>query len=96
MIIPDPADGKQRFLFQNVNIIAIGGSAAPQAGETTTPVNPGSNLITFAVPPLAAEKLVLAGGNAYLTLVAPDNEPIQVPAVGPEELFDGGLTPYDQ
>lgn len=95
MIIPDPRDGKQRFLFQNVNIIAIGGVAAPTAGETATPTNPGSNLITFAVPPLAAEKLVLAGGNAYLTLVAPDNEPVSVPPVGPAELFSGGLTPYE-
>ena len=95
MIIPDPRDGKQRFLFQNVNIIAIGGVAAPQAGETVAAANPGSNLITFAVPPLAAEKLVVAGASAYLTLVAPDNQPVSVPSVGPNELFTGGLTPYE-
>lgn len=98
MIIPDPENGKQRFLFQNVNILAIGTSAAPQAGETNQ-VAPGTGagMITFAVPPLAAEKLVVAGATAYLTLVAPDNEPVNVPAVGPEDLFSGGgLTPYDQ
>jgi pilus assembly protein CpaB len=99
MIIADPANGKQRFLFQNVNILAIGTSAAPQAGETNTTVAPGTGagLITFAVPPLAAEKLVVAGASAYLTLVAPDNAPQDVRPIGPTDLFTGGgLTPYDQ
>ncbi len=85
-------DGSQRFLFQNVNILAIGGSAAPQAGETQAAVNPGSNLITFAVPPEAAAKIV-AAGSLYLTLVPPDNQPIPIPPVSPGNLFSGGLTP---
>ena len=84
--------GSQRFLFQNVNILAIGTSAAPQAGETAAAVNPGSNLITFAVPPLAAAKIV-AAGSIYLTLVPPDNQPVEVPPVNPGNLFTGGLTP---
>ena len=95
MIVADPKDGRQRFLFQNVNIIAIGGAAAPQPGETQAVTNPGSGLLTFAVPPVAAEKLALAGASAYLTLVPPDNQPVQIPAVGPNELFSGGLTPYE-
>lgn len=95
MIIADPKDGRQRYLFQNVNIIAIGSNAAPQPGEAAQAVNPGSGLITFAVPPLAAEKLVIAGGGAYLTLVPPDNQPVSIPPVGPNDLFSGGLTPYE-
>jgi pilus assembly protein CpaB len=97
MIVADPKDQRQRFLFQNVNILAIGTAAAPQAGETNTvAAGTGAGLITFAVPPLAAEKLVVAGASAYLTLVAPDNAPVDVPPVGPNDLFSGGLTPYDQ
>lgn len=84
--------GSQRFLFQNVNILAIGTSAAPQAGETQAAINPGSNLITFAVPPVAAAKIV-AAGSIYLTLVPPDNQPVEVPPVDPGNLFTGGLTP---
>lgn len=85
-------DGSQRFLFQNVNILAIGTSAAPQAGETQAAVNPGSNLITFAVPPEAAAKIV-AAGSLYLTLVPPDNQPVAIPPVNTGNLFGGGLTP---
>ena len=93
LLVPDPG-GAQRYLFQNVNIIAIGTSAAPQAGESQAAVNPGSNLITFAVPPLAAAKIVAAGTSAiYLTLVPPDNQPVPVPPVDPGSAFTGGLTP---
>ena len=44
-------------LFQNVNVLFIGTTAAPEAGDTAAVTNPGSNLITFAVPPLAAAKI---------------------------------------
>lgn len=90
LLVTDGAS--QRFLFQNVDILAIGTSAAPQAGETEAAVNPGSNLITFAVPPVAAAKIV-AAGTIHLTLVPPDNQPVEVPPVNPGNLFSGGLTP---
>ena len=85
----------ERFLFQNVNVLAIGNTPAPQPGETATTL-PAANsgLITFAVPPLAAEKIALAGASVYLTLVPPDNQPTPVPPVNPGNLFGGPLTPY--
>lgn len=83
--------GDKRFLFQNVPIIAIGSSAAPQAGETAPAVNPGSGLITFAVPPLSAAKLALASTkDMYFTLVPPDNQPVDVPPVNDGNLFAPG------
>ena len=82
----------RRFLFQNVDILAIGATAAPQAGDPAAAVNPGSNLITFAVPPLAAAKIVQAG-SLYLTLVPPDNQAVPVPPVNAGNLFSGELTP---
>jgi pilus assembly protein CpaB len=88
-----------QFLYQNVNILFIGTTAAPQAGETQEVQTAASDLITFAVPPQAAEKIVtatkLGGGTIHLTLVPPDNKPVAVPPVNPGNLFSGGLTPYD-
>jgi pilus assembly protein CpaB len=86
----------QRYLFQNVEIIAIGTTAAPEAGETQPVTNPGSGLITFAVPPAAAPKIAFASqqsGGLYLSLVPPDYQPIDLPAVDANNLFSGGLTP---
>jgi pilus assembly protein CpaB len=87
----------QTFMYQNVNILFIGTTAAPQAGETQPVANPGSSLLTFAVPPEAAEKIVAAGnlpGGIYLTLVPPDNQPVPIPPVGPNNINGGPLTPY--
>jgi pilus assembly protein CpaB len=87
----------QQMLFQNVNILFIGTTAAPQAGETQEVAPATSNLITFAVPPLAAEKIILASktGGIYMALVPPDNQPVPVPPVDQRNLFTGGLTPYE-
>ena len=41
----------EHFFYQNVNVIAIGTTAAPTAGNTGAVTNPGSDLFTFAVPP---------------------------------------------
>jgi pilus assembly protein CpaB len=95
IIVPNgPA---QQMLFQNVEILFIGTTAAPQAGETQAVAPATSNLITFSVPPLAAEKIILATktGGLYLVLVPPDNQPVPVPPVNPGNLFTGGLTPYE-
>jgi pilus assembly protein CpaB len=86
-----------QMLFQNVNILFIGTTAAPEVGETQAVEAATSNLITFAVPPLAAQKIVqaAASGGVYLALVPPDNQPAPVPPVNPGNLFTGGLTPYE-
>lgn len=53
-----------RFLYQNVKVLAIGTSGAtPAVGSTTpsaAPAAAGSGLITFEVPPYAAEKIAFA------------------------------------
>jgi pilus assembly protein CpaB len=88
--------GAQRMLFQNVEIIAIGATAAPQPGETQAVTNPGSGLLTFQVPPEAASRIAYAaqqGGGLYLELVPKDNPPVQVPPINGGNLFSGSLTP---
>jgi pilus assembly protein CpaB len=87
----------ERFLFQNVNVIAVGSTPAPQPGETTatTTAAAGGGLITLAVPPLAAAKIAtVPADQIYLTLVPPDNQPVAVPPVNDANLFTGPLTPY--
>ena len=81
---------------RNVEILAIGTTAAPQPGETAEVTNPGSGLITFHVPQEAASRIVFAaqqGGGLYLTLVPSDNQPVQVPPINGGNLFNGGATP---
>jgi len=87
-----------RMLYQNVDILFIGQAAAPQPGETAAATNPGSSLITFDVPPDAAEKIALAQdkGAIYLTLVPPDNHALGVPTFSePDVIASSDLTPYD-
>lgn len=91
--------GVVNMLFQNVNVLFIGTSAAPEAGETEAVAPATSNLITFAVPPHAAEKIVRATRfddmKITLVLVPPDNQPTPVPPVDDKSILTGGLTPYE-
>lgn len=93
-ILVKAADGSERYLFQNVPIIAIGTTAAPQIGDAAPAVNPGSGLVTFSVTPDAAAKIALASSNdLYLALVPRDNTPGQIPPATPDNLFQGPLVP---
>ena len=93
-------------LYQNVNVIAIGTTAAPKQGDTTAPaaVNTAGTF-TFALPADAAERVLLAAnaGSLSLALVPPDNQPVTIPAVAATAIDNPGavapppgLTPYGQ
>lgn len=93
-------DGTQRTLFENVDVLFIGATPAPETGSTEAVPTPAvdSNLITFAVPQLAAQKIVFAArqdAGIYLTLVPPGNQAAPVPPVNAGNLFGGGPTPYE-
>ncbi len=91
-------DGGERTLFENVTVLYIGATAAPQPGATQAVVNPGSNLITFAVPQAAAVRIVFASHQEHgihLALVPPGNQAGPTPAVNNSNLFSGGPTPYE-
>ena len=99
LMVINPTDGKYNLLYQNAQILFIGNQAAPQPGETQAVANPGSNLITFDVPPVAAAKIAFVSSHSeyslYMTLVPPDNAPADVPAVGAQDLFqpDASIAP---
>jgi pilus assembly protein CpaB len=88
------AAGYARFLYQNVEVLAIGQVAAADPGAAEAPANPGSDLITFMVPPDAAQRIALAGTRLYLTLAPKDYQPVDLRPVTEANLFDtGSLTP---
>ncbi|MBA2608901.1 MAG: Flp pilus assembly protein CpaB [Actinobacteria bacterium] len=90
-------EGAQQTMYQNVQILFIGSTAAPEAGDTQAVANPGSGLLTFAVPQEAAAKIALAAAQPsglYLTLVPPDYKPTEIPGATTGNLLSGSDTPY--
>src|SRR4051812_45423131 len=86
----------QRLLYQNVDILYIGASGAPQPGETQAVTTPSSGVITFAAPVGAAQRIILASqgeGGLYLGLVPRNNKPVSPQSIGHDQLFGGTLTP---
>lgn len=92
-----------RYIFQRVEILAIGERQQIQTGETNTQaLTPQGGTITFMVPNEAAQLLAsIAPGDFYLTLLPEDYEVEPLPALTPSLLsnptpaeLNGCLTPY--
>ena len=94
-----PYDTHPRYLYQAVEILAIGRSPRPIPGETVdaSEVAGQSGLITFSVPPEAVQRII-GVPDIYLSLVHPDYEPRVLPMPDPYEVLPGedptSLTPY--
>jgi Flp pilus assembly protein CpaB len=98
-------DGSEDVLYQNVLVLAIGGTLAgtTQTAAVTTPSSTtGSNssaLYTFAVPLDAAARLALVAAgadgtsNLYMALVAPNSPPSTFRSLAPRDLLPSGPTP---
>lgn len=95
-----------RYLFQKVQILAVGQTRKLDPGETAatnpdgTPVtSTSSGMLTFALPATAAQQIAsVEGGSFYLTLVPKDYQPTPLPPLDtnaplPGETADQ-LTPY--
>lgn len=95
-----------RFLFQKVQILAVGQTRRLEPGETAatnpdgTPVtSTTSGLLTFALPAVAAQQIASVEGSAfYLTLVPRDYQPEALPPLDVNAPLPGEnpaqLTPY--
>jgi pilus assembly protein CpaB len=114
MVIDEPegegeggfVDGTARYLYQKVQILAVGQSTLLSPGEqvqetsagATAPPAGNSGLITFNVPPEAAAWIASAqnSGSIYLSLVAEDYVPKPLPEIDTNSLpgESGQLTPY--
>jgi pilus assembly protein CpaB len=94
-----------RYLYQKVQILAVGQSTLLSPGEQsattgTAAATANSGLITFNVPPEAAQWIASAqqSGGLYLSLVASDYVPKPLPPLDPAASTlpgeSGQLTPY--
>lgn len=94
-----------RYLYQKVQILAIGQQRELQPTETVTtnpdgsPVVTNSGLLTLAVPVDAAQWIASAStGQLYLTLVSKDYTPVPVGPIAPSPSLPAEnpdqLTPY--
>jgi pilus assembly protein CpaB len=97
-----------RYLYQKVQILAVGESTLLSPGEQASSAegeaaaSPGNTgLITFNVPPNAAQLIAMAqnAGNMYFTLVPEDYVPKELPPPDPLVTLLPGedpaqLTPY--
>jgi pilus assembly protein CpaB len=101
-----PPNGPARYLYQKVQILAVGQTRKLEPGETaatnadgTTVASGASGLITFVVPAEAAQRIAsVKPDHIYLTLVAQDYQPV---AIAPLDVqaglpgeTDDELTPY--
>jgi pilus assembly protein CpaB len=99
-----------RYLYQSVHILAIGSQPELSPGEqvsttssdgTETADTGNTGIITFNVPPVAAQYIASAqnAGGMYLSLVAEDYLPRELPPLDPNVTLLPGedpaqLTPY--
>jgi len=83
--------GEVHFLYQNVQILAVGtnlGGAPAPSGTGTTPVTAAaSGLMTFAVPPDAAARIALTGSELYLALEPNNYTPVSVSPINWSNVF---------
>ncbi|WP_334144690.1 Flp pilus assembly protein CpaB [Rhabdothermincola sp.] len=86
-------DSIARYLYQKVQILAVGQNALQTPGEQASTTGTqasaaqagNTGLITFNVPPQAAQLIAMAqqAGSIYLTLVAEDYQPRPLPPPPP-------------
>ena len=92
-------DGSEDVIYQNVHVMAIGGTVAGTTQTASATTTPASNLYTFAVPLDAAARLALIANNAngtsnlYMALVPPNSPPSQFRSLSPRDLIPSGPTP---
>lgn len=96
-----------RYVYQKVEVLAIGQSLVPDIGQTEDEAAEDAqtlasrSLVTLAVPPEAVQVILNVGADdLYLSLVPDDYEPRPLPPLDPTTQVlpgevEGRLTPYD-
>lgn len=106
-ILVEEPGGTERFLYQDVDVLAIGSDLAPPAQTTSVDPQsasstsaPSSDLVTFAVPPAAAARIAFAAsgagavrGSLTLALVPPGEAPTTVPPISKSNAIPATLVP---
>jgi len=86
-VTEEPGEARSQYLLQSIEVLAVGQRSAAAEGEEAVG---GSVLMTVALVPADAERLVFAIENAslYFTLLPPDAEPQDTPGRTLENLFN--------
>jgi Flp pilus assembly protein CpaB len=97
-MLVQPSAGVWQFLYQNVNVLAVGPdySAGNTTAQATNPaaVAADATAITFAVPAVAAARILAASSHGlYLALVPPGNVATAQPAINQDNLIPATVTP---
>jgi Flp pilus assembly protein CpaB len=92
--LPDSGGPAVVHVFQDLLILAIGATPAPDPGATTAAVNPGTGTYTVAVSPLDAARVLLLTREytVFLTLVGPGTAPTDQAPVGNANALPHTLT----
>jgi Flp pilus assembly protein CpaB len=92
--LPDSGGPAIVHVFQDLLILAIGSTPAPEPGATKAAVNPGTGTYTVAVSPLDAARLLLLTRQytVFLTLVGPGTTPSDQAPVDKANALPDALT----
>jgi Flp pilus assembly protein CpaB len=92
--LPDSGGPAIVHVFQDLLILAIGATPAPEAGATKAAVNPGTGSYTVAVSPFDAARVLLLTRQytVFLTLVGPGTSPTNQAPVGKANALPNTLT----
>jgi Flp pilus assembly protein CpaB len=95
----DPATGAEiteepevftQYLLQGIEVLSVGQRVTTQEGDDGLEVSTTQVLLTVALEPVEAEKLVAAiqSASLYFTLLPEDAEPAETPGRTLDSLFD--------
>jgi Flp pilus assembly protein CpaB len=92
--LPDSGGPAVVHVFQDLLILAIGSTAAPDPGAKTAAANPGTGTYTVAVSPLDAARVLLLTRQytVFLTLVGPGTTPAKQAPVDAANALPSTLT----
>ena len=88
--VEEPGEILSRYLLQGVEVLAVGERVVTEEGEDGVQEESGRVLLTVALVPEDAERMVFAIQNAFLyfTLLPEDAEPAETPGRTLTDLFE--------
>lgn len=89
-IVVTEGEIRSQYLLQNISVLSVGQRVTTEEGGEDVEEGGGNVLLTVALEPEDAERLVFAieTSSLYFTLLPPDADPVETPGRSLEDLFD--------
>ena len=89
-VIEEPGEALSRYVLQGIEVLSVGQRVVTEEGEDGVQEQSGRVLLTVALEPEDAERMVFAIQNAllYFTLLPEDAEPADTPGRTLTDLFE--------